>query len=46
MHLATMLTGDSQGFDPQAVVVDPLSSFVAVGNENDVLGMLLRWWTR
>jgi len=41
MHLATMLRA-IQGFDPQSVVVDPLSSFVAVGNENDVRRMLLR----
>ena len=41
MHLATMLRA-IHGFDPHAVVVDPLSSFVAVGNENDVRRMLLR----
>jgi circadian clock protein KaiC len=41
MHLATMLRA-IQTFDPQAVVIDPLSSFVAVGNENDVRRMLLR----
>ncbi len=41
MHLATMLRA-IQGFDPQSVVVDPLSSFTALGDSNDVLGMLLR----
>jgi circadian clock protein KaiC len=41
MHLATMLRA-IQSFDPQAVVVDPLSSFAAQGDQNDVLGMLLR----
>jgi circadian clock protein KaiC len=30
------------GFDPQVVVVDPLNSFVTVGNEDDVKLMLLR----
>lgn len=41
MHLATMLRAIN-GFNPQSVVIDPLSSFVAVGNENDVRRMLLR----
>jgi circadian clock protein KaiC len=41
MHLATMLRA-VHSFDPQCVIVDPLSSFVAVGNENDVRRMLLR----
>jgi circadian clock protein KaiC len=41
MHLATMLRA-IQGFDPHSVVVDPLSSFDALGDHNDVLGMLLR----
>lgn len=41
MHLATMLRA-IQGFEPHSVVVDPLSSFDALGDHNDVLGMLLR----
>ncbi len=41
MHLAVMLK-EVAAFDPQAVVVDPLSSFMKVGNENDVQRMLLR----
>ncbi len=41
MHLATMLRA-IHGFDPQTVVVDPLSSFAGLGDHNDVLGMLLR----
>jgi circadian clock protein KaiC len=41
VHLATILRA-IQSFDPQSVVVDPLSSFVGVGNENDVRRMLLR----
>ena len=41
MHLATMLRAIHL-FDPQSGVVDPLSSFVAVGNESDVRRMLLR----
>ncbi|HSI47467.1 MAG TPA: circadian clock protein KaiC [Ideonella sp.] len=41
MHLATMLRA-IQAFDPQSVIVDPLSSFVSLGGHNDVLGMLLR----
>ena len=41
MHLATMLK-EIVRFDPQVVVVDPLSSFVTAGNENDVKMMLLR----
>ena len=40
-HLSTMLK-EVAAFDPQAVVVDPLSSFMKVGNENDVQRMLLR----
>jgi circadian clock protein KaiC len=41
MHLARMLKAIER-FDPQVVVVDPLNSFVTVGNENDVKLMLLR----
>ncbi len=41
MHLSVTLK-EVGGFDPQAVVVDPLSSFMKVGNENDVQRMLLR----
>ena len=41
MHLAVMLK-EVAAFDPQVVVVDPLSSFMKVGNENDVQRMLLR----
>lgn len=41
MHLATMLRA-IQSFEPQSVVVDPLSSFTALGAHNDVMGMLLR----
>jgi circadian clock protein KaiC len=41
MHLATMLK-DIASFDPQVVIVDPLNSFVTVGNEDDVKMMLLR----
>lgn len=41
MHLATMLK-EIMAFQPAVVVVDPLNSFVAVGNENDVKLMLLR----
>ena len=41
MHLATMLKEIAR-FDPQVVVVDPLNSFVTVGNEDDVKLMLLR----
>ena len=41
MHLATMLRAIDL-FEPQSVVVDPLSSFVAVGQQNDVRRMLLR----
>jgi len=41
MHLATMLK-QIAAFDPQVVVVDPLNSFVTVGNEDDVKLMLLR----
>ncbi|MCY7305654.1 MAG: circadian clock protein KaiC [Rhodoferax sp.] len=41
MHLATMLKQIAR-FDPQVVVVDPLNSFVAVDNEDDVKMMLLR----
>jgi circadian clock protein KaiC len=40
-HLATMLHAIAR-FDPQVVVVDPLNSFVTVGNEDDVKLMLLR----
>jgi circadian clock protein KaiC len=41
MHLSTMLK-EIALFDPQVVVVDPLNSFVTVGNEDDVKLMLLR----
>ena len=41
LHLATMLRA-IQSFEPQLVVVDPISSFAALGAQNDVLGMLLR----
>jgi circadian clock protein KaiC len=41
MHLATMLK-QIAAFEPQVVVVDPLNSFVTVGNEDDVKMMLLR----
>jgi circadian clock protein KaiC len=41
MHLATMLKEIAQ-FDPPVVVIDPLNSFVTVGNEDDVKLMLLR----
>jgi circadian clock protein KaiC len=41
MHLATMLK-DIARFNPQVVVIDPVNSFVTVGNENDVKLMLLR----
>ena len=41
MHLSVMLK-EVAGFEPQVVVVDPLSSFMKVGNENDVQRMLLR----
>jgi circadian clock protein KaiC len=41
MHLATMLKEIAR-FDPQVVVVDPLNSFVTVGNEYEVKMMLLR----
>jgi circadian clock protein KaiC len=41
MHLSVMLK-EVSGFDPQAVVVDPLSSFLKVGGEGDVQRMLLR----
>jgi circadian clock protein KaiC len=41
MHLATMLKVIAR-FGPQVVVVDPLNSFVTVGNEDDVKMMMLR----
>lgn len=41
MHLAVMLK-EVADFDPHALVVDPLSSLMKVGNENDVQRMLLR----
>lgn len=41
MHLSVMLK-EVADFDPQAVVVDPLSSFAKVGNENELQRMLLR----
>ena len=41
MHLSVMLK-DVAAFDPQVVVVDPLSSFAKAGSEGDVQRMLLR----
>lgn len=41
MHLSVMLK-EVAGFDPQVVVVDPLSSFLKVGSESEVQRMLLR----
>lgn len=41
MHLLVMLREIST-FDPNVVVIDPLNSFVTVGNESDVKLMLLR----
>ena len=41
MHLATMLREIAR-FQPHTVVVDPLNSFVTVGNEDDVKLMMLR----
>jgi circadian clock protein KaiC len=41
MHLVTMLKEIAE-FEPQVVVVDPLNSFVTVGNEAEVKLMLLR----
>jgi circadian clock protein KaiC len=41
MHLSIMLK-EIAAFAPDIMVVDPLNSFVAVGNENDVKMMLLR----
>jgi circadian clock protein KaiC len=41
MHLVTMLK-EIAAFDPQIVLVDPLNSFVTVGNEAEVKLMLLR----
>ena len=41
MHLSVMLK-EVASFAPQVVVVDPLSSLMQVGNENDVQRMLLR----
>lgn len=41
MHLLIMLK-EIAAFQPNVVVVDPLNSFVTVGNENDVMLMLLR----
>ena len=41
MHLSVMLK-EIVAFGPQVVVVDPLNSFVTVGNESDVKLMLLR----
>ena len=41
MHLSVMLK-EIAAFGPQVVVVDPLNSFVTVGNESDVKLMLLR----
>jgi circadian clock protein KaiC len=41
MHLATMLKEIGR-YQPALVVVDPLNSFVTVGNEDDVKMMLLR----
>ena len=41
MHLSVMLK-EVAAFDPQVVVVDPLSSFTKVGSDGDVQRMLLR----
>ena len=41
MHLATMLHEIAR-FNPAVVVIDPINSFVTVGNENEVKMMLLR----
>ena len=41
MHLAIMLK-EIAAFQPDIVVVDPMNSFVTVGNESDVKLMLLR----
>lgn len=41
MHLLIMLK-EIAAFAPQVVVIDPLNSFVTVGNESDVKLMLLR----
>ena len=41
MHLSVMLR-EVAGFEPQVVVVDPLSSFMKVGSAGDVRRMLLR----
>lgn len=41
MHLSTMFK-EIVHFKPQVVVVDPLNSFVTVGNEQEVKMMLLR----
>lgn len=41
MHLSVMLK-EVAAFDPQVVVVDPLSSFLKVGSDGDVQRMLLR----
>ncbi len=41
MHLATMLKEIAR-FEPAIVLLDPLNSFVTVGNEDDVKLMLLR----
>jgi circadian clock protein KaiC len=41
MHLSVMLK-EVAGFDPQVVVVDPLSSFLKVGGGSDVQRMVLR----
>lgn len=41
MHLSVMIKMVA-GFDPRAVVVDPISSLLKVGTEHDVQRMLLR----
>ena len=41
MHLTVMLREIAR-FDPQIVVVDPLSSFLKVGNEGELQRMMLR----
>jgi circadian clock protein KaiC len=41
MHLMTMLRA-IKAFNPQVVIVDPLSSFIIRGNESEVKSMLIR----
>jgi circadian clock protein KaiC len=41
MHLAR-IHAEIEAFDPQLVVVDPMTNFIAVGTEHDVQAMLTR----